>query len=85
MDIGTTPVNLGSGNALFQNLGPDLLYVGRQLGNDLPTEDTGVRIAAGEAITLGAGSQAIYAVSAGTSDVRVLGAGTGIFAVEAPA
>jgi hypothetical protein len=66
---------------LIQNLGPDDLYV-----SDLAmvTTDTGVQITPGHSISVGAG-ETHYGVSEGTSDVRICGAGTGLFAADAPA
>ena len=75
--VSSTPVNLGSGSVLIQNLGPDDLFLG-SLG---VTVETGVRISAGSSITVGYDSEQFYAVSAGTSDARVLASGSGIFSV----
>ena len=71
----TTSAPLGSGPRLIQNLGPDILYV--QDVTPATTTD-GVKVASGSSIVIG-GGESYYAVSAGKSDVRVLGRGLGIF------
>lgn len=65
---------LGSGPRLIQNLGPDALYV--QDVTPATTTD-GVKVPSGSSIFIG--GQAYYAVSDGTSDVRDLGRGLGIY------
>ena len=66
---------LGPGPRLIQNLGPDALYV--QDVTPATTTD-GVKVPSGSSVFLG-GTEVYYAVSDGTSDVRDLGRGLGIF------
>lgn len=73
--IGTTVLSIGSGPMLIQNLGDDDLYV---LDESSVTIDTGVQLITGASVVVGDG-ESFYAVSEGTSDVRILGRGTGIF------
>lgn len=73
--VGTTPVQIGDDSYLIQNLGPDPLYV----GNSDVTTDTGVQINTGESLTVGVTETDVYVVSAGTSDVRTLIRGLGVF------
>lgn len=54
--------------ALIQNLGPDDLYVDP---SSSVTVGNGLRVAAGKAVAV-TGSVNYYAISEGTSDVRVL-------------
>jgi hypothetical protein len=75
MDVTTTPVSLGTGAQLIQNLGPDALY----LGDASVDEDTGVLLNANESIVVGNLNHPLFAVSADTSDVRTLSRGQGIF------
>lgn len=77
--VGTTAVHIGSG-LLVQNLGPDDLYI----GESTVTEANGVFVAAGNSAAVGYGLS-YYVVSSGTSDVRVLGGGVGVFTGVAPA
>lgn len=77
--ISDTPVALGSSSYLIQNLGPDNLYV----GESTVTVDDGVKVAAGEALAVGSTNSPVFAVSDGTSDVRTLGRGMGIFSPAA--
>lgn len=74
MNVGTTPVTIGRFPCLIQNLGPDLLSVGQE------GIDTGewVEVASTHSVSIGATSINTQVVSAGTSDVRILGSGTGI-------
>lgn len=74
--VGTTAVSVGSGPILIQNLGDDDLYV---LDEPSVTADTGVQLITGQSVAVGDG-ESFYVISEGTSDVRVLGHGTGIFA-----
>jgi hypothetical protein len=69
----TEVVNLGEGVKLVQNLGPDLLYIE---DNPNVTAETGVQVTAGDSVSAGSG-ETHYCVSAGTSDYRLLGEGTG--------
>ena len=81
MDVTTTPVALGAGAQLVQNLGPGALYLGESDVDD----ETGVLVNANESVVVGARTHPLYAVSASTSDVRTLSRGQGIFpAVTAP-
>jgi hypothetical protein len=79
--ITTTASPLPSGG-LIQNLGPDEIYVGE---SSAVTSSTGVRVSADEVIAVGFVNLGLYAVSAGTSDVRTLTRGTGIFPTVTPA
>lgn len=56
--------------SLVQNLGPDDLYVDNV---STVTTASGLRVAAGETVAVGANNH--YAISEGTSDVRVLSGG----------
>lgn len=62
--ISSTPVDLGSGSVLIQNLGPGNLFIGGPYVNP----ETGVRISAGSSVTVGYSSSRFYGVSASTSD-----------------
>lgn len=81
--VGTEPVNFGTNSQLIQNLGPDEIYVGVYNAyyddSDLPTSGTGVKVSAGESLAASGVSGDVYCVSAGTSDVRSLAGGSGIF------
>lgn len=79
--IGTSAEQLASGDCLVQNLGPDALYLGRDESVDA---SSGVKVAAGDAVSVAYTSQPLHGVSVGTSDVRILEAGTGIFVAPAP-
>ena len=71
----TTSATLTTVGALVQNLGPDELYV----ADVTPaTSSNGFRLESGESLALGSG-RTYYAVSVGTSDVRVLGGSSGVF------
>lgn len=72
--ITDTAISLGSAGALIQNLGPDALY----LGSHAVTTDDGIKVSVGEALTIGYTDSAVFGVSDGTSDVRVLRGGMGI-------
>lgn len=80
MTVTTTPVQISS-SQLIQNLGPDVLYI----GNSSVSASTGVRIDSGKSIAFNYSNSSIYAVSAGTSDVRTVNAGTGVFGATASA
>ena len=74
--VGSTPVSLGQSGQLIQNLGPDDLYVQPFSG---VTVQSGFRIPSGKSVAVGYANGGLYAVSAGTSEVRTLGGGTGMF------
>jgi hypothetical protein len=78
--VTTSSVLIAVESALIQNLGDDNLYV-----SDVnpATVDNGVLIQSGEAVSV-LGGDNFYAISAGTSDVRVLGRGAGFFYGAAP-
>lgn len=67
---------------LIQNLGPDPVYIG---GSSAVTSANGLRVASGEALAVGTSTSTLYAISGGTSDVRTLSRGTGIFSLPTPA
>ena len=73
--VSSTPVDLGSGSVLIQNLGPGDLF----LGDPGVTTETGFRISAGSSVTVGYSNSRFYVVSDSTSDARVLSAGSGFF------
>jgi hypothetical protein len=73
-NVNTTPVNLAGKNPLIQNLGPDPLYVS---DGSTVSANTGVKLTAGQSLTVST-SKGPWAVSAGTSDVRVVNRGTGL-------
>lgn len=75
MDVGTDPVAIGTGPLLIKNLGPDLVY----LGDSAVDENNGFPLAIGESVAVLYTNRGGYAVSEGTSDVRHLTGGTGIF------
>lgn len=75
MDVATTPVSLGTGSKLIQNLGPDALY----LGGETVDDETGVVLNANESIVVGDMTHPLFVVSAAASDVRTLSRGLGIF------
>lgn len=62
---------------LIQNLGPDEVYIGE---SSSVTTSTGLEIVAGESLAVGNTNANLYAISAGTSDVRTLTRATGISA-----
>jgi hypothetical protein len=74
--VGSSSAQLGQGPCLVQNLGPDDLYVGV---SDTVTTGDGIRISAGDSASVGFTSSPLYGISSGTSDVRLLAAGTGIY------
>jgi hypothetical protein len=73
--VDTNVAELGPGPLLIQNLGDDPLYV---LDDADVTVDNGLQVSAGRAVAVG-GGDAYFAVSEGSSDVRVLSRGTGVF------
>lgn len=75
----TTTASVVASNSLIQNLGPDTLYV----GEGSVSASTGIRVDVGKAIAIGTVNGTLYAVSAGSSDVRVLGRATGVFLASA--
>jgi hypothetical protein len=75
MEVTDTAVSLGTGAKLIQNLGPDALY----LGDAEVSDETGVLLEANTSLVVGQLNQSLYAISANTSDVRVLARGQGIF------
>lgn len=80
--VSTIPVSLAAGPLLLQNLGPDDLYVGHSYADGTPTvtPSTGFRLSTGESISVQSTSTKISVVSVGTSEVRYLSAGTGVYA-----
>lgn len=60
---------------LIQNLGPDDVYIGE---SSSVTSSTGLKIVAGKSVAVGNTNGTLYAISAGTSDVRSLTRATGI-------
>lgn len=82
--VGTTPVTVGPGPRLVQNLGPDDLYIGHSNvdGAPLVTVAAGIRLSAGESISLASTSTAISVVSSGTSEVRNLSSGSGMYSAS---
>lgn len=80
MNVTTTPVNLGGGDVLVQNLGAGILYVGTS--SSVSSSD-GIQVDVGKSIVVGSVPN-LYAVSASTSDVRIINNGQGVFDV-APA
>lgn len=85
--VATDPVHIGGGFVLIQNLGPDDLYVEVTAENqpepDL-TADTGLQIGAGQSVSFDNSNFWIWGVSDGTSDVRSLEGGSGVFAAAVP-
>lgn len=83
--VTTVAVALGPGPRLIQNLGPDDLYVGssNMNGDPLVTAEDGIRLSSGESISLQSTSSKISVVSSGTSEVRHLSSGTGVYPVSA--
>lgn len=81
MNVGTTPVELGTSAVLIQNLGPDGLFV----GHSAQVVDLGVYISVDESVVVGEGNVPLRVASEGSSDVRVLSRGLGIYPVHAPA
>ena len=79
--IDTTSVTLTTSGALVQNLGPDELYIADV---SPATSTNGFRLESGESLAVGSG-RTYYAVSAGSSDVRLLGGASGVFDDVAPA
>ena len=77
--VTTAQVTIGNGQALIQNLGPDALYI----GDDGVDSTSGIKLVAGKALSVAFSDTALYAVSSGTSDMRLLPDGTGVF--DAPA
>ena len=75
MEVLEEPVALPTKGCLVQNLGPDTIYIGE---SDVSSGD-GVTVLVNEAVAIGAFNRPVYAVSDGTSDVRLLGRGTGMF------
>jgi len=75
MNVSDTPVSLGYGAQLVQNLGPDELYLGE---SDVDSS-TGVLLNANESTVVATRTHDLYVVSAGSSDVRTLSRGQGIF------
>jgi hypothetical protein len=71
----TDAQSLGEGVMLIQNLGPDALYVWDEEG---VTADNGVQVSVGRAVVVGSGFEH-FGISAGTSDVRTLAGGLGLF------
>lgn len=84
--VTTTPVALFVGPLLIQNLGPDDLYVGQSDMNENPlvTSSNGFRLSTGESVSIGTITSKISVVSTGTSEVRYLSSGTGVYAAVAP-
>ena len=82
--VGTTPIAVGLGPRLVQNLGPDDLYIGHSdvSGNPLVTVEAGIRLSAGESISLASTSTQISVVSSGTSEVRNLSSGSGMYSAS---
>ena len=79
-NVTTTPLNIGASAVLIQNLGPGDLFVGAAA----VTSATGVKISAGDSITMGYSSQPTYIVSSATSDARLMYGATGIFDTATP-
>ncbi len=75
MNVTTSPVALPQYACLIQNLGPDTLY----LAEPTVSVGAGVQVLVDQAVTIGASNSVMYAVSEGTSDVRILGEGLGMF------
>lgn len=76
MNVTTTAVAVGTASdeyPLIQNLGPDKLYVGL---DSTVSAATGVQLDVGRAINTA--NRVVWVVSAGTSDVRLLGRGNQI-------
>lgn len=75
MNVGATPVKIGRGPMIIQNIGPDPLRVG--FSN--VTGATGLHLTAGASCVMGYTSDEIWVMSSATScDVRVLPGGIGI-------
>ena len=83
--VTTNAVSLEAGPLLLQNLGPDDLYVGHSAMDGTPTvtAEAGFRLSAGESISVQSTSSKISVVSSGTSEVRYLKSGTGVYAAAA--
>lgn len=89
--VGSEPARLCSGIALIQNLGTDEIYL--DLGTSdvsgvltppsVLTAESGLKVASGQCVTILSESAEVYAISAGTSDVRVLPGATALSAVTA--
>jgi hypothetical protein len=76
--IETTSVSVGMFAQLIQNLGPDPIYV----GESGVTTDTGLQVSAGRSVAVGSKDAEVFVVSDGTSDVRLLGRGLGVFPAD---
>ena len=76
MNVDTTPVKVGTGPMIIQNIGPDPLRVG--FSN--VTADNGLHLTAGAACVVGHTGGDIYVRSStGNCDVRILPGGIGFF------
>ena len=73
--VGEESVVIAESGGLIQNLGPDALYVSDV---DPATADNGVQVSVGRSVAVGYGDT-YYGISAGTSDVRNLARGVGLF------
>jgi len=75
MEVLEEPIALPKQGCLVQNLGPDTITIGEA---NVSSGD-GITILINEAIAIGNVNQPVYVISDGTSDVRLLGRGTGMF------
>lgn len=74
--VTTSSQFLCTGPAQIQNLGSSDLYVADV---NPATTNNGVKVANGKSLVVGGGED-YYAISVGTSDVRVLARASGVFA-----
>jgi hypothetical protein len=74
-NVTTEATGIGEGGFLIQNLGPDPVYIGF---SGVTTSD-GIEVASGVSLVMGETGETVYAVSIGTSDVRTLDRGEGLF------
>lgn len=75
MEVLDEPISIGNNGVLIQNLGPDTVYVGELA----VAPESWLPISANGSIAIGTSNTPTYVVSDGTSDVRLLGQGSGMF------
>ena len=79
--VGGTAQNLGSSGKLIQNLGPGDLYL---QASSAVTTGTGLKVVSGSAVSTSYNNGGIWAISSGTSDVRILDSGLNLSVGEVP-
>lgn len=88
VSVTATPKRICNGVSLVQNLGPDALYVDVSTSpTDGPSpvlsSSNGVQVSSGEAVSFDNENLHVWGISGGTSDVRVLEGGNGIYGAAA--